>query len=77
MNSGSQALTLRTKLLVAEYGRKRVIAALARVEEVEFETMEREIDAAKVKRSSTPRRPKTVSQLLNDAKIDPQTFSLI
>ena len=42
MKAVNQALTLRTKLLVAEYGRKRVIAALAQIEDVEFETIERE-----------------------------------
>ena len=73
----NQALTLRTKLLVAEYGRKRVIAALAQVEDVEFESIEREVDAVRERRSSRQRRPKALPELLKETKIDSQTFSLV
>ena len=73
----NQALTLRTKLLVAEYGRKRVIAALAQVEDAEFETIEREVEAVKERRASRHRRPKTLPELLKEAKIDSERFSLV
>ena len=73
----NQTLALRTKLLVAEYGRKRVIAALAQAENVEFETIEREIEAVRERRASRHRRPKALPELLNDAKIDSQAFSLV
>ena len=73
----NQALALRTKLLVAEYGRKRVIAALAEAEGVEFETIAREVDGIKEKRSSRHRRPKVLPELLKEAKIDSQTLPLV
>jgi len=77
MTAMNQALTLRTKLLVAEYGRERVIAALARVEDVEFETIEREVEAVKEKKVRRHRRPKTLSELLKEANINPEKFSLV
>ena len=73
----NQALTLRTKLLVAEYGRKQVIAALAQVEDVEFETIEREVEAVRERRSSRHRRPKALPDLLKEAQVDSQTYSLV
>ena len=73
----NQALALRTKLLIAEYGRKRVIAALAQAEDVEFEAIEREVDAVRQRRSSRHRRPKALSELLKEANIDSQTLSLV
>lgn len=73
----NQALALRTKLLVAEYGRKRVIAALAEAEDAEFETIEREVDAVRERRSNRHRRPKALPELLKEAKIDSATFSLV
>lgn len=77
MTAVSQALTLRTKLLVAEYGRKRVIEALAQVEDAEFETIEREVQAVRERKSSRHVRPKELPELLRDAEISPQTFSLV
>ena len=77
MKEVNQALTLRTKLLVAEYGRKQVIAALAQIEDVEFETIEREIESAKERRPSRKRHPKAVSELLKEANIDSQTLPLV
>ena len=77
MKAVNQALTLRTKLLVAEYGRKRVIAALAQIEDVEFETIEREIESTKKRRPSRKRHPKAVSELLKEANIDSQTLPLV
>ena len=77
MTAVNQALALRTKLLVAEYGRKRVIAALAEAEDVEFETIEREVDAVRERRSNRHRRPKALPELLEEAEIDSQTFSLV
>ena len=77
MTAVNQALTLRTKLLVAEYGRKRVIAALAQAEDVEIETIEREVDAVRERRASRQRRPKTLPELMKEAKIDSERFSLV
>ena len=77
MTMANQALTLRTKLLVAEYGRKRVIAALAQVEDVEYETIKREVEAVRERKSSRPRRQKTLPELLKEAEIDSRKFSLV
>ena len=74
----SRTLTLRTKLLVAEYGRKQVVAALAQVEHVELDTIEREIDGVRGKtRNRRHSRPKSLEELLKEAKFDPQTLSLV
>ncbi len=73
----NQALALHTKLLVAEYGRKRVIAALAETEGVEFEAIEREIDAVRERKPSRRRRPKALTERLKEARIDSRTFSLV
>ena len=77
MTTLNQTLALWTKLLVAEYGRKQVIAALARVENAEFDTIEKEIEAARKRKTSRRRRPKALGELLKEAKIDPQTFPLV
>ena len=77
MTAVSRTLTLRTKLLVAEFGRKRVIAALAQAEDVEFEAIEREVQGISKRRSSRSRRVKTVPELLRDAKIDSDKYSLV
>ena len=77
MTMVNQALTLRMKLLIAEYGRKRVIAALAQIEDVEFETIEREVNAAREISSSRRRRPKALPELLKEAKIDSQRILLV
>ena len=77
MTAVNQALTLRTKLLIAEYGRKRVIAALAQVEEVEFETIEREVEAVRERKASKHRRPKALPELLKEVNIDSERFSLV
>ena len=77
MTAANQALAIRTKLLVAEYGRKRVIAALAEAEDVKFETIEREVNAVRERRSNRRRRPKALAELLKAAKIDSETFSMV
>lgn len=77
MTAVSRTLTLRTKLLVAEFGRKRVIAALAQAEDVEFEAIEREVQGISKRRSSRSRRVKTVPELLRDAKIDSDKHTLV
>ena len=73
----NQVLTLRTKLLVAEYGRKRVIAALAQAEDVEFETIEREVEAVKERKANRHRPPKALPELLKEVKIDSERFLLV
>ena len=77
MTDVNQVLALRTKLLVAEYGRKRVIAALAEAEDVKFEAIEREVGAVRERGSNRRRRPKALPELLKEAKIDSETFSLV
>jgi len=77
MTNASETLTLRTKLLIAEYGRKKVIAALAKVEGVEYEVIDREIDMAKTRKPNVRRRKKTLANLLEEANIDQQTYELV
>ena len=74
----NRALTLRAKLLVAEYGRERVIAALSEIEGVEFDAIEQELDAHKERRAARrPRRPKTLTELLEESRLDPQRLALV
>ena len=75
--AGNQALTLWTKLLVAEYGRSRVIAALAQAEDAEFEAIEREVDAVRKRKSARRRRPKSLAELLEALKLDAQAHALV
>ncbi len=77
MTMVNQALALRTKLLVAEYGRKRVIAALAQAENVEFETIEREVDTVRKRMSNSRRGTRKLPELLQEAEIDARTFPLV
>ena len=73
----NQALALRTKLLVAEYGRKRVIAALADAVDVDLETIEREVDAVRERRPSRRRRRKSIQELLKEGRIKTETFAVV
>lgn len=74
----SQTLTLRTKLLVAEYGRSRVIAALAETEDAEFEVLEREVEVLRKKKSTRRRhRLKTLAELLEASKLDAEAYALV
>ena len=75
--AGNQTLTLRTKLLVAEYGRKRVIAALAQVEEADFETIEREVEAVGQRKTAKRRQPKALKELLEALALEPDAHSLV
>jgi len=75
---GDQVLTLRTRLLVAEYGRNRVLAALADAESAEFEDLEREVEALRERKSSRlRRRPKTLAELLEALKLDAEAHALV
>ena len=74
----NQILTLRTKLLVAEYGRNRVIAALAEAEDAEFEALEREVEAVKERRPARRRaRPKTLEELLQALELGTEAHALV
>jgi len=77
MTASNPLLALHTKLLVTEYGRKRVIEALAEAEDVGFETIERELDAVRQRKANARRRPKTLPELLKEAKIDQTKLPLV
>ena len=77
MTTANQALVLHTKLLVAEYGWKRVLAALAQAENVELETIEQEVGTIRERRSSSRRRLKKLPELLQKAEIDLKIFPLV
>ena len=67
MTAVNEILAIRTRLLVAEYGRNSVVAALAEAENVQLETVVREIDAVRKRKSSRYRRPKALPELLKEA----------
>lgn len=77
--AGNQTLTLWTKLLVAEYGLNRVIAALAQADNAEIEAIEREVDAYKRKKveNKPGRRPKTLAELLKPLKLGAEAHALV
>ena len=76
--AGNQTLTLWTKLLVAQYGRNQVIAALAQAEGAEIEAIEREVEAIRQRKSTKRRaRPKTLAELLELLKLDAETHALV
>ena len=76
--AGNQTLTLWTKLLVAEYGRSRVIAALAQAEDAEFEAIEHEVEAMRKRKSARRRpRPKSLAELLEAWKLDAEAHALV
>lgn len=76
--AANQTLTLWAKLLVAEYGLNRVIAALAQAEDTQFEEIEHEVEALR-KRKSTKRRrrPKTLGELMKEANLDTDVHALV
>ena len=74
----NQTLMLRAKLLVAEYGLKRVIAALAQAEGAELEAIEREVDALRKKKpANRRRRRKTLAELLVELKLGAEAHALV
>lgn len=74
----NQILALWTKLLVAEYGKSRVIAALAQAEDAEFETIEREVEAVRQRKTAKrQRRPKTLEELLSELQLEPDVHALV
>ena len=74
----NQTLTLWTKLLVAEYGRRRVITALAQAEDADLETIEQEVEALGQRKTVKRRRqPKTLKELLEELKLEPEARSLV
>ena len=75
----NQTLKLWTKLLVAEYGRRRVIAALAQAEDTDLKTIEREVEAAVGQRKTAKRRrqPKALKELLEELALKPDAHSLV
>ncbi|MCZ0945690.1 MAG: hypothetical protein OXJ53_21760 [Gammaproteobacteria bacterium] len=63
-------LDLRTRMLVTEFGKKRVLEALATIEGVDLHTVERELAACQErKRTSKVRRRKSVPELLDQARV--------
>ena len=76
--AANQTLTLWTKLLVAEYGRSRVIAALAEAEGAEFATLEREVEALRDRKAARRRpRPKTLAELLEALQLSTEAHALV
>ena len=74
----NRTLGLWTKLLIAEYGRDRVIAALAEIESVGYDEIERELQAHKRRKiGRRHKRPTTLSELLKNSNLDPKTLSLV
>lgn len=74
----NRTLGLWTKLLIAEYGRDRVIAALAEIENVEFDAIEREIQAHKQRKIGRRyKQSSTLSELLKNSNLDPKKLALI
>ena len=74
----NQTLTLWAKLLVAEYGRTRVIAALAEAEDVEIEAIEQEVEAVRQRKfARRRRRPKTLAELLGALRLEPEAHALV
>ena len=63
-------LTLRTKMLVSEFGKRDVMNALEEIEDVDLDTVEREIAACREKRGPAPaRRRKSVPELMDQAGV--------
>ena len=63
-------LTLRTQMLVSEYGKKRVLEALATIEGVDVHTVEEELAACQRKKAATKvRRRRTVPELVGQVGI--------
>ena len=74
----NRTLGLWTKLLIAEYGRDRVIAALAEIENVEYDAIEQELEAHKQRKiGRRHKRPAKISELLKNSNLDPRTLSLV
>ena len=71
-------MTLWAKLLVAEHGRSRVIAALAQAEDTDLETIEREVEAVRERKTAQRRRkPKALKELLEDLGLESDAHSLV
>ena len=75
--AGNQTLMLWTKLLVAEHGRKGVIAALAQAEETDLETIEKEVEAVRQRKTAKRRRPKALKALVEELALEPVARSLV
>ena len=74
----NRTLGLWTKLLIAEYGRDKVIAALAEIENVEFDAIERELQTYKARKVTRRRQsPVTLSKLLKESNLDPKKLALV
>jgi len=67
-------LDFRTRMLVLEFGKKRVLEALANIEGVDLHTVERELAACQEKmRTPKARRRKSVPELLDQARVSADT----
>ena len=74
----NQILTLWTKLLVAEYGRRRVIAALAQAEDTDLKIIEQQVEAVRQRKTAKRRRqPKALKELLEELALEPDAHSLV
>ena len=78
MNKNIKTTVLWLKLLIAEHGRQSVLTALAEIDRVEMEDLERELDELRMRKSRTkPRRKKTIVELLQDSKLEESKLGLI
>lgn len=78
MKATNQAVKLWTKLLIAEYGRSPVIAALAEIEGVDFDVIEQELDAHKTRKApQRRRRRKGLDELLQGSTLHPTKLALV
>lgn len=63
-------LTLRTQMLVSEFGKKQVLEALATIDGVDVQAVERELAACQGKKGTAKaRRRKSVPELLDQARV--------
>ena len=72
-------LILETRLLIARYGRQRVLETLATISSVDLAIIQREIEAYEVKsKSKKPTRRKgSVGELLKKVRLDGETRPLV
>lgn len=73
----SQPVMLWIKLLLAQHGRRSVIAALAEAEDSDFDTIEREVDSLRERRAAKRRPRRDLDELLEDLRLDPECYALV
>lgn len=78
MTRSTKSTLLWLKLLLAEHGRPGVLAALAEIEDVDVEILEKELDELRERKSSVrPKRKKSALELLQDSNVEGHKLSLM